>query len=692
MKGFEKGMSRSPSKSNSNRNHPSSGSVENNENDSNGDKLIPLLANNKTAYGKHFMSGVIRKKILSEIKGIPKASVAQAHENSYLDSEKSPPKKGVCDSSVKVYDPLTNYLSPRPRYLRFNPNRRREILERLEKELNNSLDSEEASGDEEIVDSSLSPLKGSDDGNDIDCYEVKEEEGIEEIVDSSRSPLKESDVEQRNGGISDEDNGSVVDGYEGEEEEEMEEKGECVRGMLKLLFTLVACLLLTSYMFPMNSPRDSTTFSGVVIKNETVEVFSVDLSGNGFSEVEYGGGNSVEEAEVEVESYCETDESTEAQIVEYLEWNENVDSEDNSIEEVEVEEANCGENDESIEAEIAEYLGWDEKEMFENENVDGEDEQFDGVRDARFEFRVDESEHLLDAKTDENVDGGILLDMEVVPSYAGLDEDNVYEDEVAETENLISPESVDSEDDSSNPLEPVLEETPMESKGTDETGSVQELVGSQEELSGSVDHDVGDVHDDAEVGMEKSQWNTVIAGVSALLLVVSTSLAIVYHSRQQSRRGTSSKEEPKQKLAVEGNANPVLFPSIDRKVEFLARASLPSHSMREAPRELSRHIHAPTVELIGEIVVGQPRNSENSRDSATTLSRKPGSRPQVAPAPSQPSSVELHPSASSTSSGSFTTERKTLKKERGQIREAMIVPTPVRRSSRLRNRPAVMSP
>ncbi|XP_042020049.1 uncharacterized protein LOC121767788 [Salvia splendens] len=674
MKGFEKGIS--PSKSNSNRSLPSSGSVENNENDSKGEKLTPKFANNKPAYGKSFMSGVTRKKILAEIKGIPKASVAQAHENSNLDSERSPPKRRVFDSSVKVYDPLTNYLSPRPRFLRFNPNRRREIFARLEKELNTSLDSEEASGDEEIVDSSLSPPKGSGDGDAIDCCEVKEE-GIGEIVASSLSPPKESDVDRRNGGISDEDNGSVVDGYEGEEEEEMEERGGCVRGLLKLLFTLIACLLLTSYMFPMNSPTDSTTLSGVVIKNETVEFVSKDLSGNSFFEVGDGGGSSVEEARVEVGSYRESDERTEAQIVEYLEWN-------NRIEEVEDEEANYGdnENDENVEAEITEYSEWDEKEMFENENVDGEDAQFEGVRDARFEFRVGESEHLLDVKNDENVDGGILLDMEVVSSYAGLDEDSLSK----ETENLVSPETAESEDDSFNPLEPIFEETPVESKDTDETGSVQE------ELSGSMDEadDIGD-DDDAEVGMEKSQWSTIIAGVSALLVVVSTSLAIVYHSRQQSKRGTSSKEAPKQNLAVEGNANPVLLPSIDRKVEFLPRASLPFHSMREAPRELSSHIHAPTVELIGEIVVGQPRYSENNRDNAATLSWTRGSRPQVVPAPSQPSSVELHPSVSSTSSGSFTTERKTSKKERGQIKEAMVVPTRVRRSSRLRNRPAVMS-
>ncbi|XP_057773175.1 uncharacterized protein LOC130992528 [Salvia miltiorrhiza] len=683
MNGFEKGLS--PSKSNANRNFPSSGSVENDENDSSVDKLIPQFANNEIAYGKHFMSGVARKKILAEIKGNPSICDAQAHKNSNLDLESSPPKRGICNSSVKVYDPLTNYLSPRPRYLRFNPNRRREILKRFEKELNSSLDSEEASDEEEIADSSLSPPKGSV----VDGYEAVEEE----IADSSRSPPKGNDVNQRNGVASDEGNGSVVDGYESEEEEM--EKGWCLRGISKLLFTLIACLLLTSYISPMNSPTDLPTQqaiwdfkdSGVVIKNQTLEFFSTNLHGNSFFEVEDGGNNSIEEAEVEEESYGGYDESIEAGIVEYLEWqekemagNENVNSEDNSIEELEVEEENGGETDESIEAEIVEYLEWhDEKEMIGNENVDSQDvadeaAEFEGVRDARFEFEADESEHLIDAKTDENLDGGILLDMEVVSSYTGLDEDNVNKDEAAETEIIGS-----GVDTNAFSLVPVLEEIPTESKGADDTRSVEELVvlESHEELSDSTD----------EVGMEKSEWNTVV-GVSAVLLVVSTSIAIIYS--RKSRSSTSSKgSDPvlKQKLAAEGNVlhqAPVLH-SIDRKVEFLARASLPSsHS------KLASHIHAPTVELIGEIVVGQPSRVGNSGKFQMIVSEdmcKRGSRPQVVvPASSQPSAVSFTPR------GSFTTERKISKKEGGQSREAMIVPTPVRRSSRLRNRTTIMSP
>ncbi|KAG6398045.1 hypothetical protein SASPL_139495 [Salvia splendens] len=86
MKGFEKGMSPS------NRILPSSGSVENNENDSNGEKLSPT--NNKTAYGKHFMPGVPRKKVLAEIKGIPKASVAALATKTPILTLKESPEKG----------------------------------------------------------------------------------------------------------------------------------------------------------------------------------------------------------------------------------------------------------------------------------------------------------------------------------------------------------------------------------------------------------------------------------------------------------------------------------------------------------------------------------------------------------------------------------------------------------------------
>ncbi|KAH6800477.1 hypothetical protein C2S52_000941 [Perilla frutescens var. hirtella] len=705
MKGFEKGLS--PSKSNATGNLSSSGWVENNENDSSGDKLIPQFENHNITFGKHCMSVAQRKKILAEINEIPSVSDAQNRKNCNLNLGNSPPKMGISDgvvsccgdasepkdASYMVYDPLKNSLSPRPQFLRFNPNRRRHILKRLEKKSVDELDSS------------------------LDSDEVKDEEesSAEEIDNTSLSPPEVCVVNQRNGGISEEAGDNVLDVYEveeegeGEEEEEEieEERGWCLRGVLKLFLTLIACLLSTSYICSMNSPTNAPIQqtiwnikdSGLVIKNGTPEFVNTRLHNVGIFEVEVGGNY-------------------------------------RGIEEVQIYKENYGKIDESFEAEMTEYLEWHEKEMVGYENEDSEDivdeaAEYEGVGAAQFDFEVDKLQQLIDATAAENIDdGSMLLDQEVESSCTGLDGDNVNDDEAAETEiigsgevdsepqssgQMIGAKTVECEDASESDLEmeiysnsiqlqgpelsliSISEEITTEPEGADDTGSIEELVASYGELSDTMD-EVGE----AEVGMEKSEWNTsTIVGISAVFIL--TSLAIIHHSKK-SRRSTSSEEsEPaaqKQKFAVEENVNTVLpVPSVERKVEFLARAPLSSHSMREAPRELANHIHAPTVELIGEIVVGQPRRSSqkyqmtiSDNDYCATLSQKHDSLPQLVSALSQPSAIEPHATTSFTSYGSSTTERKISKKEGGQSREAMIGNTPVRRSSRLRNRSSVMSP
>nr|XP_019706863.1 uncharacterized protein LOC105047402 [Elaeis guineensis] len=72
-------------------------------------------------------------------------------------------------SSPAPYDPLINYTSPRPEFLRYNPNRRREILRRMEGDMKNE---EEGSGADSSSSSdskknSISPLQTSFQGKDV---------------------------------------------------------------------------------------------------------------------------------------------------------------------------------------------------------------------------------------------------------------------------------------------------------------------------------------------------------------------------------------------------------------------------------------------------------------------------------------------------------------------------------------------
>ncbi|KAL0441471.1 UNVERIFIED_CONTAM: hypothetical protein Sradi_0086000 [Sesamum radiatum] len=230
MEGSKKGFS--PSKAAASPKHSSTG--ENNENDSSQDQMIPKFQNHKEVGGKNFMSPTIsaaskaappRKKILADRNENSTPCDAQNHKMSSFEMKRSPRNSSVShfdrspsrvvslqnnscepsydedtnllgDLSSNVYDPVKNYLSPRPKYLRFNPNRRREILDRLEKE-----------GREDLISS-------------FDSKEVNGEEGSSplEIKNSSFSSPEESVVKQKN----DEEDEIIGDDCEEDEDEEEE--------------------------------------------------------------------------------------------------------------------------------------------------------------------------------------------------------------------------------------------------------------------------------------------------------------------------------------------------------------------------------------------------------------------------------------------------------------------------------------
>ncbi|XP_027126060.2 uncharacterized protein [Coffea arabica] len=134
------------------------------------------------------------------------------------------------DSSVRPYDPLTNYLSPRPKFLRYKPNRRREILQRsgIFSSRNQKIVDEQKFSEcdqEELLDSS--PQEGS----------------------SQIMMIKAEDNHH---------DGQDADGDEDEENEEDEVPNcWCLKGLAKFLVLLVVIGLSTSYISSMNNPRPS---------------------------------------------------------------------------------------------------------------------------------------------------------------------------------------------------------------------------------------------------------------------------------------------------------------------------------------------------------------------------------------------------------------------------------------------------
>ncbi|KAL0354617.1 UNVERIFIED_CONTAM: hypothetical protein Sradi_3908600 [Sesamum radiatum] len=397
------------------------------------------------------------------------------------------------------------------------------------------------------------------------------------------------------------------------------------------------------------------------------------------------------------------------------------------VDDVEIDGDDNRDTEESVEADMVEdgleNLEGRGVEVLGNENEDSDDKV---EKAGEFEFKAGDFEQLIGAKTDESVDGvsfHLDLNEEVESSNSDLNEDTVDNVEAAETDivgggdvepeaesfgQLVGAQSAESQD--ADELDKELEvsnqqqelELPVKSVLEEETNllwngvveSLDELVGSHEKLTDSGD----EIGYDHEVEMEKVGWNTsAVIGVSVASIILAP-LALIYHSKKA--RNTSDEEsEPVRKphkFAAKEKTAP-LPPPTQRKIEFFARRTA-SQAIEEAPTELNPHdIRAPTVELIGEIVVGQVSSLRScgskyqmteSEESNATFFPKHGSLSQ--PAPTPPSALES--TTNSLSYGSFTTEKKMLKKEGGRSRDAMTEVTPVRRSSRLRNRATVMSP
>ncbi|KAL7100011.1 hypothetical protein ACP275_09G121700 [Erythranthe tilingii] len=377
---------------------------ENNENESSQDKTTTPKF--KKMAPKHFMSPTIsasskaasRKKVLSERND----SDSEEHgQKSYFDMRRSPKKSSsnslasrsssriVISSydhassepdnddglSLKGYDPQRNYLSPRPKFLRFNPNRRHEIFNRLEKQdLDSSFDSKDASD------------------------EVESASSVEEVKDSSfSSPPKEIFLKTKNEENLEEEGEIVSDGYyfeeEEEEEEEIKERGWCFKGVVKLVFTLVACFLSTSYICSMNSRSSSPTQSAALwtnvtesyptIKKETFELIGMEIRSSDLLKV---GDNYSEGYEVEIyeEENGDSEESVEAGIVE-----DNVEN--------------------------LEFVGIEDK-------ID-EGAEIEVVRIDEIEYEIKNLDEVTAVKTDESTEAS---------SYLGLNEDtNVDEVEVS---------------------------------------------------------------------------------------------------------------------------------------------------------------------------------------------------------------------------------------------------------------------
>ncbi|XP_008228409.1 PREDICTED: uncharacterized protein LOC103327823 [Prunus mume] len=229
--------------------------------------------------------------------------------------------------------------------------------------------------------------------------------------------------------------------------------------------------------------------------------------------------------------------------------------------------------------------------------------------------------------------------------------------------------------------------------------------------------------------MKLKTFYTALVGVSIFsVIVASLVLAFRFKQRNGTKKGSSVIENPcAKRLIIEQKKinekvsslplkpysetviaekykpvlpNRVEDSSIEHVYSSFRRMSLSSKHSTEAASEDNYHSQAPAVELLGEFVVGEVSSSlrtcsmknkiTESEESNYSVSskKKLGSKVQSV-------SFQVHPTASEFSSmdcpsnGSYITPQKIIKKKEGGKDEE--VTTPLRRSSRIRNR-TVMSP
>ncbi|KAI3416952.1 uncharacterized protein J3R85_014944 [Psidium guajava] len=143
---------------------------------------------------------------------------------------------GLGKESLLPYGPYTNYLSPRPRFLRYKPDRQREMALRLEKE-------KEVGKGKEGSSSGGSP---NETGN---------------VNGEGAGSVSSCDILKLEG---EEDHGDSDDEVEEEEEEEEEQRSSICQELLKTLLLLVVLVFpASSYMSDMNSAPSISSQVGV---------------------------------------------------------------------------------------------------------------------------------------------------------------------------------------------------------------------------------------------------------------------------------------------------------------------------------------------------------------------------------------------------------------------------------------------
>ncbi|XP_075666348.1 uncharacterized protein LOC142636140 [Castanea sativa] len=704
------------------------------ENDQSHQQMGPNSPNPKKLTQKHYMSPTIsaaskaiipKKKILAERNEASESIFSEpvVQKTSYLESkttfsypvtEKSDiasspqvfeandnEENVVADGSLRPYDPLTNYLSPRPKFLRYKPNRRQEIFHRLENEIPEGKDG-------------LSSTSGSSESQKVSDEESDSGSGHGSLISSTQEDAKQDHEE--------------IEESDEENEEVGEEKVWSVKRVLESLFWFVLLVISTLYISFMNSPEPSPSlqsFEGpkygyCEIQNRTVEAFKakkVEIGSNIWDE-----RDELQMALDQVSQKSDDEWIKEEEMVQDVkmggvdiveEFREVIKLEGGESEAVEVDEDEM----KGVVDELGEVLdlqvedieaNCDHQRMFTSEISD----QIDENSELQNAGTIENFEAFQDYKAPSMSDG---VDLHIMES----DISNVLEEEndvcVKEAEEVNNEKAGEEE-----MVERRMEE--MENGDTD-TGILNFEV--EEELEG------------LKKQLETDSLLKLVIGVSVFSIIVAFLVLFFHFQRKKALRKDSSliakpcsealiveKEKkdssliPIEKSKTTIKDSFIVKPCTESVMGDKCNSDLPNreevhtervdsfrchpsfHPMEEASKR-DYESRAPSVELLGEFEVGEVSSSlrsggvknrwmeiEESSKYSVSTEKKSGSKAHPIPVQSQSTFSEFS-TGESHSYGRFTAERKVVKESRdGEVQE---ITTPVRRSSRIRNR-SVMSP
>ncbi|KAK9231905.1 hypothetical protein WN943_022146 [Citrus x changshan-huyou] len=603
------------------------------ENDLSYQQMGISLQNSKKPMTKHFMSPTIsasskaiapRKKVLAERN--------ENADNSVLSVN--------VDSSLSPYDPLPNYPSPRPKFLRYKPNRRREIFLRCENEANGSI--------------SLSCKK--DEKADFVCVSQEGEERDE----------GEGEVEE-------------------EEEEEEEEKEGFLRRVLKLMLVLALLVSSTMYISFMNSPKASPTLQAMEdFKDGYLKIYD-----HAYGAMRRLGG---EDHLLKIVGLKEILKKFEI-VNEFLDIHMGLMTVNQTV--------ILGE---CIEEELAKDFHFGLVE-----------ETSDNLGEV-VELEAGEREHVSDhgkTKTEE-ISDKMFENFELKGTESIDKAESLLDNQMPTVSNAFDPEN-------EQVIEPVPEVNSVEAGAgemveigmtnieNDEAGEVSMTERVDNEISSfeilNFEAD-GELKEGLAEPIETDTMFETVIGVTMVFAIIAP-LALAFHRKGKWNATKDASPIIKPCITQSGVAERCGYVLPNEREEQIKRVDpfvSPPVSSINSTMEDSEDIiqsRAPAVELLGEFVVGEISSSFRNRamkemeesevsNYSVSLDKGFGSSSVLYHAPLDFS--ELSFTNISLSHEDFTPQKKTMKKEDGRYGEANNVSTtPVRRSSRIRNR-AVTSP